>query len=262
VARRRAGYQTAAVDDFDALLDEAVAVPLAGWDFSWFAGRATEQRPTWGYARLVGARMAAVSAALDVQTGGGEVLATVPQPPALLVATESWPPNVGVAARNLAPLGAFVVAAADAPALPFADASFDLVVSRHPVRTWWDEIARVLRPGGTFLSQQIGAGTNRVLSEAMMGPLPPPEGQHPEQIAAAAETAGLRVVDLRAESQRVEFFDVAAVAHFLRKVVWTVPGFTVPKYRAELRAVHDRIVADGMFVSYAKRVLIEARKDG
>jgi SAM-dependent methyltransferase len=249
------------VDDFDALIAEAVAVPVEGWDFSWFDGRATEQRPSWGYARLVGERMATVRAALDVQTGGGEVLATVPQPPPLLVATESWPPNVPVAAANLRPLGASVVAAADAPALPFRDAAFDLVTSRHPVSTWWDEIARVLRPGGTFLSQQIGAGTNRELSEAMMGPLPDPANQHPEQIAAAAEAAGLRVRDVRAESLRVEFFDVAAVVYFLRKVIWTVPDFAVEKYRDQLRAVHEHITANGPFLSNSKRVLIEACKD-
>jgi SAM-dependent methyltransferase len=245
---------------FEELIAEAVAVPVTGWDFSWFDGRATEQRPSWGYARLVAGRMAGATAALDVQTGGGEVLATVPQPPALLVATDSWRPNLPVAARNLRPLGASVVEAADAPALPFRDAVFDLVVSRHPVRTLWHEIARVLRPGGTFLSQQIGAGTNRELSEAMLGPLPPPDPDHPAKLAAAAEAAGLTVLDVRAESLRAEFFDVAAVTYFLRKVVWTVPGFSVEKYLPELRAVHDRIRADGMFVSFARRVLIEARK--
>jgi SAM-dependent methyltransferase len=249
------------VDDFDGLIAEAVAVPLGGWDFSWLAGRATEQRPSWGYARLVGERMAAATAALDVQTGGGEVLATVPRPPALLVATESWPPNVAVAARNLKPFGASVVAAADAPALPFPAATFDLVVSRHPVRTWWDEIARVLMPGGTYLSQQVGAGSNRELSEAMMGPLPPPE-QHPDRVAAAAEAAGLRVIDLRAETLRAEFFDVGAVAYFLRKVIWTVPDFTIERYERQLRAVHGRIRADGVFVSHPKRLLIEAVKAG
>jgi SAM-dependent methyltransferase len=245
---------------FEDLIAEAVAVPTAGWDFSWFDGRATEQRPSWGYARLVADRMAAASAALDVQTGGGEVLATVPKPPALLVATDSWRPNLPVAARHLRPLGASLVEAADAPALPFRDAVFDLVVSRHPVGTRWDEIARVLRPGGTLVSQQIGAGTNRELSEAMLGPLPAPDPQHPERLADAARAAGLTVLDLRAESLRVDFFDVAAVTYFLRKVVWTVPGFDVGKHLPRLRAVHDRIRTEGVFVSFAKRVLIEARK--
>jgi hypothetical protein len=118
----------------------------------------------------------------------------------------------------------------------------------------------VLRPGGLFLSQQIGPGTNRELSEAMLGPLPPPERQHPAQLKAAAEAAGFAVLDVRGERLRVEFFDVAAVAHFLRKVIWTVPDFRIEKYRPRLRAVHDEITASGRFVSYATRVLIEAQK--
>jgi hypothetical protein len=130
----------------------------------------------------------------------------------------------------------------------------------HPVRTWWDEITRVLRPGGPALAQQFGAGCNRELSEAMMGPLPQPDQQHPDQVAAATEAAGLRVVDLRAESLRAKFFDVGAVAHFLRKVIWTVPDFTMERYERQLRAVHDEIRRRGSFVSHAKRVLIEARK--
>lgn len=239
-------------------------MPLEGWDFSWFEGRATEQRPSWGYARLVAERLASADAALDVQTGGGEVFAyaasVAARRPRLLAAVECWPPNVAVAARTLRPYGGVVVAAADAPELPFRDGAFDLVVSRHPVRTWWDETARVLGPGGVFLSQQIGAGSNRELSEAMMGLLPPPTRQHPEQIAAAAEAAGFEVLRVRAESLRAEFYDIAAIAHFLRKVIWTVPDFTIGKYRDRLRALHEEITVKGMFVSYAKRVLIEARR--
>ncbi|MFG3602946.1 class I SAM-dependent methyltransferase [Micromonospora chersina] len=246
--------------DADDLIAEGAAAPVEGWDFAWLAGRATEERPPWGYARLVGARMATVHAALDIDTGGGEVLAEVPSPPPLLVATEAWPPNVPVARRTLARIGASVVQVADRPPLPFRDASFDLVVSRHPVDTWWDEIARVLRPGGGYLSQQIGAGTVRELSEAVLGPLPPPAGRHPEQAVAAAEAAGLTVVDLRTATLRTVFHDVGAVVWFLRKVVWTVPGFTVDRYRAELRRLHERIRPEGPFVAHAQRFLIEARR--
>jgi SAM-dependent methyltransferase len=249
------------MNDFDALLAEAAAVPLEGWDFSWFAGRATEQRPSWGYADLVAERLTHADAALDVETGGGEVFAyaisQAGRKPGLIAAVESWPPNLAVA-RNT--LGGNVVAVGDTPGLPFRDGAFDLVVSRHPVHTWWDETARVLRPGGIFLSQQIGPGSNRALSEAMMGPLPPPRWQHPEQLKAAAEAAGFQVLRVRGERLRAEFYDIAAVAHFLRKVVWTVPGFSIEGYRDQLRAVHEEITVKGMFVSYATRVLIEARR--
>lgn len=245
---------------FDELLAEGASVPVKGWDFSWFEGRATEQRPSWGYSRMVAERMAAAAAALDVQTGGGEVVAGLPELPALMVATESWPPNVDVARGNLRPRGASVVAAADAPTLPFRSGSFDLVTSRHPVVTLWDEIARVLRPGGTFLSQQIGAANQKELKEAFRGPLPPSDAGSPRWIAAGAEAAGLTVVDVRPEALRTVFHDVAAVVYFLRKVIWTVPDFTVDRYRAQLARVHEQIQTRGSFVSHAQRVLIEARK--
>jgi SAM-dependent methyltransferase len=245
---------------FEELVAEGAAVPVEGWDFSWFEGRATEERPPWGYARLMGERMALATAALDVETGGGEVLATAPRPPPLLVATESWPPNVAVSSARLRALGAHVVAVADAPVLPFADVSFDLVVSRHPVVVLWDEIARVLRPGGTYFSQQIGAGTNRELTDFMMGPQPINERRSLERARAGAEAAGLELLDLRECALRVEFFDVAAVVHFLRKVHWTVPGFTPDGYADQLRHMHEVIEREGAFVSTAQRLLVEARR--
>lgn len=61
---------------------------------------------------------------------------------------------------------------------------------------------------------------------------------------------------------RVEFFDIGAVIYFLRKVVWTVPDFTVDAYRERLRELHERIEARGPFVTHSSRVLVEARKPG
>lgn len=247
---------------FERLLAEAEAEPVEGWDFSWFDGRATEQRPPWGYARLIGERMATAEAALDIQTGGGEVLATIPKAPPVLAATESWPPNLAVARRNLTPLGATVVEAADTDDLPFPDGSFDLVVSRHPTTVRWPQIARVLRPGGTYLSQQVGAGSNHELIEHMMGTQPIGPGRSTDRAVSEAEAVGLAVVDLREQACRVEFFDVGAVVYFLRKVLWTVPDFTVETYRDRLALLHEKIAAEGPFVAHSQRFLIEARKPG
>jgi SAM-dependent methyltransferase len=251
------------------LIAEGDAVPTEGWDFSWFDGRATEERPRWGYSRLVAERIGQAEAALDLQTGGGEVLAealrtavhrTGGHGPAVLAATESWPPNLEIARRNLAPFGGVVAEVADDADLPFPPGSFGLVVSRHPTEVLWPEIARVLKPGGTYLSQQIGAGTNRELYEFMMGPQPADSSRSSQVAVAEATAAGLDVVDVQEQALRVEFFDVAAVVHFLRKVLWTVPGFTVAGYSEPLARMHEHIRANGAFVCHSQRVLFEARK--
>ena len=243
---------------FEELVAEGAAVPLEGWDFSWFAGRATEERPPWGYASLIAEKLARAGAALDLQTGGGEVTASAPVKPPLLAATESWPPNAGVARRNLP--GALVVQAPDSGPLPFRDEPFDLVISRHPVVTPWREVARVLKPGGTYFSQQIGAGTNRELTEFMMGPQPVSDARSTARTRSDAEAAGLSVTTLESVSLQVSFLDVGAVVHFLRKVLWTVPGFTVDAYLDRLQAMHSHIQTHGSFTCTSTRFLIEARK--
>ncbi|MER5465531.1 class I SAM-dependent methyltransferase [Streptomyces sp. NPDC002668] len=256
---------------FEDLVAEGKTVPTEGWDFSWFAGRATEQRPPWGYAKLLADRMAKAEAALDIQTGGGEVLASVPVAPPVVAATESWQPNLEIARRNLAKFRATVVEVDDAADLPFPVDHFDLVVSRHPVVTRWDEVRRVLRPNGAYFSQQVGSGSVRELTDFMMGPqlasadasrdpFMTTAGTSAIAATARAEAAGLEVVDVRQEALRMEFHDIAAVIHFLRKVIWIVPDFTVDVYRDRLAELHDLIERQGPFVAYSQRFLIEARK--
>lgn len=246
---------------FEDLVDEAASVSVDGWDFSWLAGRATEQRPSWGYQRQMSARLQTATAALDIQTGGGEVLAEAEKFPPTMAATESWPPNIAKATGLLHPRGAVVVADPDEPPLPFADAAFDLVTSRHPATIWWDEIVRVLQPGGVYFAQHVGPASVFELVEYFLGPQPAARrGRHYDDEAAAARAAGLQVVDLRNERLRMEFSDVGAVVYFLRKVIWLVPGFTVDVYRDQLCRLHDRIQQQGAFVAYSSRTLIEARK--
>ena len=74
---------------FDDLVAEADSVSVDGWDFSWLDGRATEERPSWGYQRLLSQRLANVSAALDIHTGGGEVLGGAGPFPPVMAAIET-----------------------------------------------------------------------------------------------------------------------------------------------------------------------------
>ena len=251
-------------EDFERLLADGVAAPVDGWDFSWFTGRASEARPPWGYQRLLSQRLAAASAAVDLQTGGGEVLAgalrSTSAAPGRVVATEAWRPNLALARQALAPWGVEVLEAAEGE-VPLPDACADLVSARHPVRTPWDQVARVLRPGGTFCSQQVGAGTVREVTEALLGPFDVGTERLPSTAVARAEAAGLAVTRLETASLPMTFDDVGAVVAFCRKVVWTVPDFSVDRYREPLRALHGRIVRDGPLRATSERFLIECRKD-
>ena len=248
----------------DALIAEGQVAPVAGWDFSWLEGRATEERPSWGYARMLVPRVADAASTLDIQTGGGEVFAEVlnqiGERARHLAATESWPPNVEIARHKLHPLGVLIAEVPDDSALPFSSGEFDLVISRHPTLTMWSEIARVLRPGGTYFSQQVGDGSNRELADFMMGPRPVSQARSTERAVRLATEAGFDVVDLRQETLRTVFFDVGAVVYFLRKVVWTVPGFSVGAYRSQLAAMHEQIGREGAFIAHSRRFLIEAKK--
>ncbi|GLY94394.1 class I SAM-dependent methyltransferase [Actinoplanes sp. NBRC 103695] len=245
----------------DDLIDEAAAADVSGWNFDWLTGRATEERPPWGYARLLAARLSEAESALDLDTGGGEVVAAAPAFPPRMVVTEGWPPNAERARRLLTPRGAEVVEVPQGDPLPFPDASFDLVTSRHPVRPDWTETARVLKPGGTYFAQHVGPASVIELSEWFLGPLPRDRDfRDPERETAAAREAGLHIVDLRTARCRIEFLDVGAVVYILRKCVWWVPEFSVDRYREALHRMDAHIRARGAFVTHSTRTLIEAAR--
>ena len=123
-------------------------------------------------------------------TGGGEWLAALPVHPPLTVASEAWPPNVAVAARTLRAIGGcvvqdegaldndeqLVVAAARAPAVPRRR----LPPGREPARgVRRGEVARVLAPGGVFLTQQVDNGNLDDCCALLDAPRPhlrPPRG--------------------------------------------------------------------------------------
>lgn len=243
---------------FDELVEEASAADVSGWGFSWLDGRATEERPPWGYSRLLVNRLPQVRSALDIDTGGGEVIAEVPELPVRMCVTESWPPNAQRAKELLAPRGVDVLETVQGAPLPFHQGVFELVLSRHPVRPNWTEIARVLAPDGRYLAQHVGPGSAFDLIERFIE-TQQPMSRHPDTEAAAAEAAGLVVLNIETARCRMEFFDVGAVVYILRKCVWWVPDFDVARYEETLRRIDAEIRGTGPLIAHSTRHLIEAR---
>jgi SAM-dependent methyltransferase len=246
---------------FDELVTEAESADVTGWGFGWLGERATEQRPPWGYARLLAGRLAGARSALDIDTGGGEVVSEAPVLPGRMCVTESWPPNARRAGEVLGRRGVEVHETARGGPLPFPGGSFELVTARHPVRPDWSEIRRVLVPGGHYFAQHVGPGSAFELIEFFRGPLPGHRsGRDPLGEAADAERAGLTVTDLRTARCRMEFFDIGTVVWILRKCVWWVPGFSVDRYRATLLELDGHLRNGKPFVAHSTRHLIEARR--
>ena len=107
---------------------------------------------------------------LDIATGGGNVARVFSPHVAEVVASDLTPRMLAAAAAAFAKLGLVNVhtAEADAEALPFADASFEIVTCRiaphhfpHPGR-FIAEAARVLAPGGRFLLVDTTAPSGRI----------------------------------------------------------------------------------------------------
>ncbi|MEU4620813.1 methyltransferase domain-containing protein [Actinoplanes sp. NPDC023801] len=244
----------------DDLLKEASAADVGGWGFGWLEGRATEERPPWGYARLLAGRLEGVQSALDIDTGGGEIVAEMPVLPPRMAVTEGWAPNAERARRLLGPRGVEVVPARPGEPLPFEDGAFELVSSRHPVRPDWAEIARVLAPGGVYFAQHVGPASAFELIQWFLGPLPRGDlARDPVREADEARAAGLEIVDLRTARCRMEFSDVGAVVWILRKCVWWVPDFDIDRYREALVRMDEHIRTHGAFVAHSTRTLVEAR---
>lgn len=206
-------------------------------------------------------RLAAAENALDIDTGGGEVINEAPRLAATMTVTESWPPNLKRARRTLGPRGVHVVQTHQGKPLPFPDTTFDLVTARHPVRPDWEEIQRVLRPRGHYVAQHVGPVSAFELIEYFLGSLPENrKARDPEHEAAEARAAGLTIERLSTARCRMEFFDIGAVVWILRKCVWWIPDFTAARYEDRLRELDAQLRAGRPLVAHSTRHLIEARR--
>lgn len=235
--------------------------PFSGWDFSHLQGRMIEESPPWSYPARAAVLLAAARRALDMGTGGGERLLSLRQAwPPLMVATEDYPPNVVLAGAALAAAGGHTVAApmSELHGLPFADASFDVVLNRHsginPA-----EVGRVLAPGGTFFTRQVH-GLWAVDLLAHFGAKPEWPDSTPEYTVPALEAAGLTVVTVEEWNGSLRFTDVGAVVYYLKAVPWLVPDFSVNTHLAPLLALQARLDRGEELAFAARLYLLEAVK--
>lgn len=234
--------------------------PFSGWDFSRLQGRMLQDREPWSYETRAAALLDRSSAVLDMDTGGGELLLRLRTHwPALVVATEGYLPNVLIARKRLAPRGVPVVEASaeGGSGLPFDGDIFDLVLNRHGA---FDpqEVARVLAPGGVFLTQQVGGDDLRDLV-AVLGGRPQEPRTSAERDASRLASAGLVPINVQSWTGTATFIDISALVYFLHAIPWVVPDFSVDTHAQQLLGLQRRIERGQRLVFAISRYLIEAR---
>jgi SAM-dependent methyltransferase len=196
--------------------------------------------------------MRRATSVLDLDTGSGELLAELAPLPPHTVAVESWARNIPVARDRLTPFGVPVLTE-----LPGGEDEFDVVLSRHgrlPVA----DIARLLRPGGHLLSQQVGSDDLAGLNLALGAPPAHRKAWNASIAADILTAAGLEVTDVREEKPVITFGDVGAVVRQLRDLPWQIRDFTPQRYADSLNRLDSFIRLHGGFTVTAHRFLVEA----
>jgi hypothetical protein len=86
----------------------------------------------------------------------------------------------------------------------------------------------VLKPGGLFITQQVGAENDRELVELLCGQtdLPFPD-QYLKITMDRFSQTGFEILDGRECFRPIRFYDVGALVWFARIIEWEFPGFSV-----------------------------------
>lgn len=243
-------------------LGEERIAHIKGWDFSHIHGRYTEEDDLpWDYGKIVRDRLTDEMELLDYDTGGGEFLLSLGHPHARTSATEGYPPNVELCRKTLVPLGIRFRECADAAHVPFEDGSFDMFINRHGDLDA-PEANRLLKKGGLFITEQVGADNDCDLTEMV---LPGTEKPFPQQYLEIQkkvfEEAGFTLLQAEEAYRPIEFYDIGAFVWFARIIEWEFPGFSVERCFPQLLNMQRKLEEEGKIRGTIHRFLIVAEKN-
>ena len=252
---------------FEEYLEEAVKAPFSGWNFEYITGtgRMRGAPLKWNYYNVVLPWLLEAKTLLDMGTGGGEILSRFEPLPSVTYATEQYKPNVVIARERLEPIGVkvFEIEEEKEPPfntnLPFADKFFDLIINRHEAY-YPQELMRILKPGGMFITQQVGSINVLSLRQFLTGKDETTANWNLESAVEELESAGFRIIEQQEDIQFYRFYDIGAVAYFMKAIPWIIEGFTVDKYRDRLRELHLQICRSGFYDSPLHQFIITVQK--
>lgn len=240
---------------------QAFKKPFSGWDFSLVekTGRMRSSLLSWSYGSLALPLIQDASSILDMGTGGGEFLSLLRPFPEVVYATEGYKPNIPIAKKRLEPLGVTVVSIDDDTHLPLDSGRFHLILNQHESYSP-KEVRRVMKPGGIFLTQQVG-GLNCIGINKALG-APVNKNYLNWNLAKAVgdlKTNQFDIVYRNEEYPIQRFYDIGALVYYLKAIPWQVDNFSIEAYEKELYAIHREIQTKGYFDVEEHRFIIKAK---
>ncbi|PZD96298.1 SAM-dependent methyltransferase [Paenibacillus sambharensis] len=232
-----------------------------GWNFDFFEGRVDEDPLPWDYRELVLASMTGDKTMLDMGTGGGEFLVSLSPPRERTFATEAYPPNYELCRHKLPAYGIAVSFIENDEELPYDSNFFDLVINRHEAYSP-QEVQRVLKPGGMFITQQVGGWNNRELSSCLLGDeaAKADEEWKLERASEKLIEAGFTIVQSAEAFPVIRFRDIGALVYYAKIIEWEFPGFSVERCYDRLTSLQEKLERRGYVESMEHRFMIVARK--
>ena len=151
--------------------------------------------------------------------------------------------------------------------LPFPDESFDLIF--HPVSNCYveevepifKECYRILKKGGIFITQQVGADNDRELVKLLLGDMPLPfPNQYLDIVKKDFKENGFEIISSGECYKSIRFFDVGALVWFARIIEWEFVGFSVDACGDALAKAHEICVKNGFVEGKTHRFFLVAKK--
>ena len=175
-------------------------------------------------------------------------------------ATEAYPQNIQLCRETLLPLGIDFRAGDGKDMLPFGDYEFDIVINRHGDFNA-KEIHRVLKCGGIFITEQVGAENDRELVELLLGKteLPFPE-QYLDIVKKRFSDVGFDILDAQECFRPIKFFDIGALVWFAHIIEWEFPNFSVDNCKNRLLYAQQILEQNGCIEGKIHRFLLVLRK--
>ncbi len=235
-----------------------------GWDFSYIKRRYKQEEPKWNYVGIAKKLIKKSNSVLDIATGGGEIFSEILSihKPKKIVSIEGYKPNVAVARNKLKKFKAKVIYADETKKLLFKDEMFDLVLNRHGGinKNSVNEIYRILKPRGVFLTQQVDSRNIKDLIKYFKK-VPIWTNNTLGKVGKLLSNKGFKIKRKGFWEGKLIFKDVGAIVYFLKAIPWAVKGFSVDRNLNNLERLQKEIKKRGILEFKSKRFFILAEKN-